>query len=455
MTKGNSSPTGPRRCICRVSAGNRRSSTHRAASDLFRIRQGPSATLSAMRVVLSLLALRAAAVRPVARHDRWRPGDRHAPCGTHEDAQSCGNLPCDAIYVARAGNDTAAGTRCAGQDDRRGDHEGGGAGRRSRCSSQAGEYAEPSRWWRARCTVASTRPGRESRDRDRDQRALARRHVRQIKTGTALDRVTIKSGDATQRGRELVCGARHRLEVDHADTRHGRAGDRRPRASTVSTARPARNGGNGKNGSPGCENSGGFCSSCSQPTGGAGGTSACGRTGGKGGNAGQGGNAGGTGSDGVGLAAERRLRRSLGRRQIGTPGGTGADGSTGGPGGSGLAAGDVGMFNGAVYVGPKATRHGGGPAPAAAVVVAAAAARPTVTRTARRAAAAAAAAAAAPGTGGCGGGGSFGVVAVDSQVTIKSSMVLASHGGAGGRGGRGGNGGARRPGRAGRLRRRQ
>jgi hypothetical protein len=45
------------------------------------------------------------------------------------------------------------------------------------------------------------------------------------------------------------------------------------------------------------------------------------------------------------------------------------------------------------------------------------------------------------GAGGTGGGGSFGVISVDSQITIRSSVVRASRGGAGGRGGMAGSGG--------------
>jgi len=204
-------------------------------------------------------------------------------------------------------------------------------------------------------------------------------------------------------------------------------------------------------GTPGCEDSSGLCSGCSEPLRGAGGTSSCGRSGGPGGRPGHGGGGGFAGTAG----------------NVGTPGGAGAscggdrvcdgvagqNGALGGNGANGSPGSSIGSFSGSTYLVasglngfPGAPGNGGGGGGGGG-----GGDTDCDSYGSSGGGGGGGGCGGGSGTRGTGGGGSFGVIALDSQLAIDASSVMARAGGAGGRGGSGGVFGAGGAGGAGGL----
>ncbi|MGN6110365.1 MAG: hypothetical protein ACTHU0_35000 [Kofleriaceae bacterium] len=201
-------------------------------------------------------------------------------------------------------------------------------------------------------------------------------------------------------------------------------------------------GGTGGTDIPGCENSSGFCSSCSRPAGGLAGASSCGRPGGVGGQPGHGtggGSPGGTGTIGTpgGAGASCGGSRSCGG-QVGFDGAIGQNG----PNGSGGT--NIGTFSGFTYVAANGTSgvdggHGNGGGGGGG---GGGGDDDCDSYGSSGGGGGGGGCGGTRGTSGSGGGGSFGVIALDSQLTISSSLIAGGTGGGGGRGGNGGTGGA-------------
>ncbi len=355
----------------------------------------------------------------------------------------CGALPCEAIYVARSGSDSGAGTKLAPLKTI------SAAITKASASLpplavfvKSGTYPEPvtmkagvsvyggfdDAWMQnPAVTTAIASPSSPAVTFDA------------INAATVLAKVTVKSPDATTPGQSsfavTITGSKL-IELRDVTVLPG-IGANGVDGGDGATGAP---GGNGTSGNPGVEHSGAlFCSNRALPASGGGGTSSCGRSGGGGGQPGVGGNGGSSGDTGAG----------------GSPGGAGApgesvDGTGGGngyPGGNGgSAAGgvDVGVFVGSSYMpsnGTAATsglpgNGGGGGGGGGGGTTS------CDSSGSSGGGGGAGGCAGLGGTQGTGGGGSFGIVAVDSAIVVKSSVVTANHGGAGGRGGKGGVGGA-------------
>ena len=363
------------------------------------------------------------------------------------DAPSCNDLPCEAIYVARSGSDAAAGTKEAPlQTISGGIVKAAGSTPPLAVFVQSGMYTEQvimkpgvtiyggfdETWTQSPAVVTEIKGESPAVVFD------------QIATGTGLVNVTIKTVDATAPGAStyaVVITSSQMIELRDVVVEPGIAA----RGGDGGDGGAGANGGNGANGTPGCENSGGFCSGCSHPRGAAGGTSSCGRTGGRGGDAGHGGGNGQAGFDGVGSPGSGGTPGPQGQGQNGTPGGTGGTGAAGAPGSNGGGGLEVGMFHGAIYApsngasgtsGGHGNGGGGGGGGGGGN-------DNCDSYGSSGGGGGAGGCGGTFGTAGTGGGGSFGVVAVDSSVTVRSSMVIANRGGDGGAGGRGGAGGSR------------
>lgn len=363
---------------------------------------------------------------------------------TGPDAQTCGGegqLPCAAIHVARSGNDSASGEKTAPLKTI--------AAAITKASAispspavfiQAGSYDEAvvmaagvslfggfdETWTRNPGVTTSI------------EAASPAVTFEAVTVATRLDGLTIKSGDAVAPGESstaiIVIGSQPILLVDvEVQPGIGAAG------SDGGTGQNGGVGVKGGDGIPGCEDSSGFCSSCNRPLGGNGGGSACGRFGGGGGAAGYSSNGGDPG--GTGAGATPGGPGAPGSKQDGTAGSLGAAGADGGNGAGGAAA---GMFVGAQYIpapglggaaGADGNGGGGGGGGGGGTNL-------CDSFGSSGGGGGGGGCAASGGGGGGGGGGSFGVVAVDSMVTIRSSVITASRGGNGGRGGSGGFGGA-------------
>ena len=193
----------------------------------------------------------------------------------------------------------------------------------------------------------------------------------------------------------------------------------------------------GGSGTPGCENSGVGCEDCDAPAVGDPGGSACGRLGGAGGTAGLGGGSGGAGETGAGGTpggggggggGDGTVGESGAAGQAGTDGDGGAalgvltdsgyatsdggDGTAGSHGNGGGGGGGGG--GGDDYCDSYGSSGGGGGGGGCGGV---------------------------GGGGGIGGGGSFGIIMIDSAVTLTACDISAGRGGVGGAGAGGGIGG--------------
>ena len=357
------------------------------------------------------------------------------------DAPSCDGLPCDAIYVSRAGNDAAAGTRETPlQSINAAITMASGWNPPMAVFVQSGTYNEQvamkvgvpvyggfdETWTRNPAVVTEIVAPSPAVTFD------------QILTGTALDGVSVKSADATAAGESsyaiLITGSKLISLVDVTVTPG--IGARGVDGNDGATGAA---GGNGGIGTPGCEDSGLLCASCDRPPGGKAGTSACGRLGGVGGMPGHENGAGDRGGNATGVAQGGGA--GGGASANGQPGANGAPGTAGSAGAGGL---DVGVFERALYVpasgaGGSAGSHGFGGGGGGG---GGGGATDCDSYGSSGGGGGGGGCGGTAGTGGSGGGGSFGVVAVDSAVTITSSMVIANRGGDGGRGGYGGGGGS-------------
>ena len=215
---------------------------------------------------------------------------------------SCDGLPCDVIYVATSGSDTAEGTKEAPLKTitaaitraeaavpkrsvlvRRGMYA-----EQIAMAAGVGIYGGFDDSWRRDRTSITEIVG-----------ASPAVTFESIKAPTVLDRLTVRSRDATAAGESsYAITVRSSQGVELRDVvvvvGIGAAG-----TDGADGAAGAPDGANGIGGQPGCEDSGIGCSSCNQPLGGAGGFSFCGRTGGRGGNAGHDSNGGGAGTAGL------------------------------------------------------------------------------------------------------------------------------------------------------------
>ena len=362
--------------------------------------------------------------------------------GPRVDAGSCGEpgqLPCNAVFVAKSGSDSANGTKL--EPLKTISAAIAKAGTLSLpVFVQAGTYNEAivmspgidvyggfdETWARNPAVTTAI------------EAASPAVRFDAIAVGTKLDGVTVKSDDAGTAGGSsiaIVVTGSQMIELVDVTVQPGIGAD----GADGGNGGNGTGGQNGVGGQPGCEDSGGLCASCGRPQGGGGGGAPCGGTdGGRGGNAGHGGSGGSAGAPGAG----------------GTPGGNGAPGESANGGGGGLAANgsngalgtggvEAGAFAGASY-GPANGGAGGGGSNGNGGGGGGGGGGGTTdcdSYGSSGGGGGGGGCGGGAGTGGGGGGGSFGVVAVDSTLAIKSSMVTASRGGDGGSGGSGGAGG--------------
>jgi len=375
-------------------------------------------------------------------HGKPNNGDVDAAPDTPVVVDSgCGALPCQAIYVAPSGSDTAAGTKDAPvQTIAAGLAKAAAAAPAEAVFVQAGSYAEalvvPSGVTIYGGFDASwNRAGSAATEITGASPAVT---FQAITATSGLDHVTVKSTDASQPGESsiavLVTGSSMMVELRTVTLLPGNGAPGKDGGNGVAAA----GGAAGSDGHPGVEHSTAFlCNNNPLPAAGAGGTSTCGRAGGAGGAPGVGSGTGATGAPGAG----------------GTPGGVGGattkPGTAGTPGVNGtpgmLGSGgmETGVFAGAVYMpsdggngtaGGNANGGGGGGGGGGGT-------NNCDSSGSSGGGGGGGGCGASPATGGTGGGGSFGLVAVDSHVNVTASMITAGAGGAGGRGGQGGAGG--------------
>jgi len=370
--------------------------------------------------------------------------------GPTVDALSCNNLPCDAIYVSRAGSDAAAGTKAAPVKTIN------VAIMKALAFNppyavfvQAGLYPEQvtmkpgvgvyggfdETWMRTAGVITEINAPSPAIVFD------------QIATGTVLDTFTVRSGNGAGPGVSsyaIVITSSKMIELRDLTVEPGigaAGGD-----GVDGGAGPA--GDNGGNGNPGVEHSSGlFCDNHTLPAVGAAGGSVCGLPGGYGGGAGVGNGNGAQGGDAAFTSQSGGFggvggghNPACGGAGDGQVGGDGLPGGSGGHGGGGA---EVGVFEGPVY---RPANGGDGGYGYAGYGGGGGGGGGGGTNNCQSSGSSGG----GGGGGGCGGGfgsagggggGSFGIVAVDSMVTLRSSVVTANQGGAGGRGGRGGPGG--------------
>ncbi|HEU4612699.1 MAG TPA: hypothetical protein VFS15_11505, partial [Kofleriaceae bacterium] len=261
---------------------------------------------------------------------------------------------------------------------------------------------------------------------------------------TRLDNLVVRSANATAAGTSstaILVTSSQQIELRNVLVQPGSGAA----GTNGSNGNVGAIGGPGGQGTPGCEDSSFTCTSCSRPAGGTAGTSQCSRPGGVGGKPGHGGDGGDDGGNGTvavscpggpgcgGKGAECGGSRSCGGK-------VGLDGASGAAGGNGMAGGSFGLFSGSTYIaangGTGATGNpgnggGGGGGGGGGDT-------DCDSYGSSGGGGGGGGCGGTAGTGGTGGGGSFGIVALDSQLTINTSIVTAGAGGTGGAGGSGG-----------------
>ena len=366
------------------------------------------------------------------------------------DAATCGGadqLPCDAVFVAKNGNDAAAGSKELPLKTISAAIAKAVATNRTAVIVAAGIYNE-------QITMAAGVNVHGGYDESWSKNAAVSTVIdglspavkfTSITTPTLLDSVLVKSADAVAAGGSSVAitiTSSQMIELRDVSVQPGIGAAGADGTDGMNGA----NGGDGGASSPGVERStGDGCVLNALPQGGLGGGSSCGRYGGTGGTPG----VGATNGVGANLFAQPG-----GTGVGGTPGGMAAegeslnayDGANGASGANGIAGsggGALGTFAGASYVPARANdgtggahgNGGGGGGGGGGGTTGCDSAGSSGSGGGGGGCGGTA------GTGGGGGGGSFGVIAVGSTVTIRSSVITASRGGNGGRGGRGGLGG--------------
>lgn len=360
---------------------------------------------------------------------------------------ACGALPCDAIYVARTGSDTAAGDKAAPLKTI------AAAITKASASTPAvavfvkgGVYPEAIAMkagvsvyggfddaWTQTAAMPTVIDGPSSPAVTFDG----------IMIDTVLSTVTVKSADATAPGSSsyaIVITGSKQIELRGVSVLPGAGAN-----GTDGT-----DGGNGGNGSAGTignagvERSSAFlCNNRGLPAGGGGGASSCGRTGGTGGQPGTGSSGGSVGGTGAGGTAGGPGAPS--ESQDGTVGGTGGSGGGGTSGAGGI---EIGTFAGVSYIpangggatsGSPGNGGGGGGGGGGGTTS-------CDSTGSSGGGGGGGGCGGTAGTAGTGGGGSFGVIAIDSAVVVRASTVTGNRGGTGGRGGKGGSGGTGGPG---------
>jgi hypothetical protein len=352
---------------------------------------------------------------------------------------SCDGLPCDALYVAPTGDDAAVGSKAAPMKTITAAITLAEI-RHFAVFVQAGTYEEAvamhagvsvyggfdATWTRAASAVTEIVADAPAVTFDA------------IAMPTVLDHVTVRTHDATAEKPSavaVVVTSSTMISLEGVTVLPGAGAAGANGVDGVAGGIGFAGGIGGK----GVEHSSSIgCDNDRLPVGGTAGGSQCGRTGGAGGGPGVGDGAGAMGGPGIGAT-------SGGPGGASTKNGTvGGDGANGGNGTSGAGGAESGMFAGARYVPssggaglPGANGNGGGGGGGGGGGT-------TLCDSSGSSGG-------GGGGGGCGGtfgtaggggGGSFGIVAVDSQVTLRSSTVTAGAGGNGGRGGTGGSGGA-------------
>ncbi|MBV8760880.1 MAG: hypothetical protein JO257_26535, partial [Deltaproteobacteria bacterium] len=322
---------------------------------------------------LGLLALVACAHGNEGNGTDAAPAD--APAGQDSD-NTCGGLPCEAIYVAPNGKDTATGTRSDPLKT-----IGAGITKASMhvpavgVYVQVGDYSEQVAMkagvdvfggydtsWMMAASGATTIVGP----------AGGAVTVDGITVATALHHVTIKSADATGAGASsiavLVSGGSKMITLESCTVLAGAGAKGTDAGDGVGGA----GGNDGGGGGQGRETSTAlFCSGDTAPSGGGGGGSVCGHPGGRGGDPGNGNGGGATGGVGIngtsggaggGGGGHSGGICNGGNRTAGD-GFPGADGLSGGSGGNGSAGQSAGVFNGPTYTtsnGTSGTNGGDG-----------------------------------------------------------------------------------------------
>jgi hypothetical protein len=405
-----------------------------------------------MRIAMSVVV----ALAGCASGNKGNPNDVDASPGIdgvmEPDAANCGGamqLPCDGVYVTKTGSDAAAGTKGAPLRsiaaaitkaktlNKKAVYVGAGSYAESlTISAGVSLYGGFDATWTRNPGVVTEIVGSSPVVR-----------FESITTATLIDTVRIKASDAIAFGESsiaIVATGSQMIELLDVEIEAGIGAV----GADGTNGSIGENGFNGATGNPGVEKStSSGCFNRPMPIVGAGGFSACGMNGGNGGLPGVGANAGlqgGTGGGGTmgGFGGA-----------IAGPGGAGFDGFTGYNGPAGGGGGSLGTFSGTVYV-PAAgilgetagngNGGGGGGGGGGGII-------DCISTGSSGGGGGGGGCAGTGGIGGGGGGGSFGVIAVDSSIVIRSSTVTASRGGAGGRGGTGGTGGTGGLGMAGGL----
>ena len=313
-------------------------------------------------VLFGLLALAACAHGKSGDDNGTTDGGADAPAATQDSDDSCGGLPCDAIYVAPTGADTATGTRADPVKT-----IGAGITKAAMRMPAVGVYVQTGEYdetvamkagvdvfggfdtaWMPTTSAATTIVGASTGAVTIDA----------ITVATALHHVTVKSGDATSAGASsiavLVTGSSKSITLDTVTVLPGAGMKGNDGVDGFTGA----GGGNGGGGGAGQEHSGSvFCDSHTVPVGGAGGSSACGQTGGQGGNPGIGngvGLGGGAGAGGTGGGGGGQSSQGAGicnnHAMTAGDGFAGGDAANGGPGANGSPGQSAGIFSGAAYM---------------------------------------------------------------------------------------------------------
>lgn len=201
------------------------------------------------------------------------------------DAPGCNGLPCDAIYVARRGNNNNAGSKdapvltiSAGILKAKASNPpkavfvaGGAYSEQVVMAAGVSVYGGFNDSW-ARTGAATTLTG--------DSPVIT---FRDINAPTALDTLVVRSNNAVMMGQSTIAIVLQNAKQIELRTVTATAGD----AGAGLNGSDGVTGGVGSAGGTGikgCEDSSSlFCSNCTRPAGGGGGASACGRTGGSGG----------------------------------------------------------------------------------------------------------------------------------------------------------------------------
>nr|MBA3818892.1 hypothetical protein [Deltaproteobacteria bacterium] len=208
------------------------------------------------------------------------------------DAGLCGGIdqvPCGGIYVAKTGNDTAAGTQLAPVKTIGAGIAKAGAAQLPSVFVKYGVYEEQITMSPG-ITVIGGFDDAWARNPATDTEIHGASPVvkfENLAVATALEGVIVKSADAVNAGESsfaITAVGSPMVELRDVTVLPG-IGAAGADGATGSTSS---NGVIGSGGQPGCESSDGLCSSCNRPAGGAPGGSPCGRDGGRGGAAGHG-----------------------------------------------------------------------------------------------------------------------------------------------------------------------